>query len=941
MYQDILTDAGKDKSGFEKLRFCSQQTAKDGLQFLWVDTCCIDKSNVRELDTAINSMFKWYKGASKCYVYLSDVSVPTDFTDAVSCQAVWADAFRNCRWFTRGFTLQELVAPAVVEFFSKEGKILGTKSSLEGEIHEITKIPVSALRGQVLDDFSIEDRMSWGASRATTLKEDKVYCLLGICGVFLPLIYGEGEEYATKRLIDEVERRRGRHTKQVNSTDPNAVRPGVIRPSCVIPFRRDPEFVDRGTLLDDIQEKCSTPASRVALVGLGGVGKSQLAIEFCYRTVDRSPGTWIFWVHAGNASRLEQGYRDIANQVQLAGRTDPQANVFELVRDWLLDESHGKWLLVLDNADDSDVIASVSGSHGQQHLSRYLPPSKYGTVIVTSRSSHAASRLVEDRDTLHIKPMRDTDAQVLLRRKLGDAVELEDVVELAAALELMPLALVQAAAYIQKQGPHYSIRKYLAAFHKSDRRKTSLLNREAGHLRRDNEAKNSIITTWQISFETIRSTRRSAADLLSLMSFFDRQGIPKALLSYRSITPTICGSVDGNVITQAHDKQDTFSRHCASEDSGSENSDDDAFTDDVQTLRDYSFVSETNDPGSLEMHRLVQLATQEWLEGRNEAESWKDRFISNLFDAFPPGEYENWEKCQRLYPHAVAASHKKPQSLESCKKWARLLYHAAWYASSKGNFVEVEPLITKSMGVTSKFRSPDSFETLQSMALLGGTKHAMGQWDAAERLKLLVVNTCKKRLGEDDSFTQMAMNGLSLTYRMQGRLKAAEELLEQVVEISKRKVGEDHRDTLTFMGNLAGTYMDQGRWDVAEKLLVRVVDVQKRMLGEDHPDTLSSIHGLASTNMVRGRCDVAEKLLVRVVDIQKRKLGEDHPDTLNSINTLAYAWKDQGRITEAIALMRKCVQLTTRRLGHTHCDTLTSTEALSSWEETLNDPDGT
>ncbi|OCK97191.1 uncharacterized protein K441DRAFT_470289, partial [Cenococcum geophilum 1.58] len=122
------------------------------------------------------------------------------------------------------------------------------------------------------------------------------------------------------------------------------------------PFRRDPDFVDRGTLLGQIREKLPAPASRIALVGLGGVGKSQLAIEHCYRTADRSPGTWVFWVHASNAARLEQGFRDIADLVKLAGRTDPQANVFKLARDWLRDEKNGRWLLVLDNADDAVVL---------------------------------------------------------------------------------------------------------------------------------------------------------------------------------------------------------------------------------------------------------------------------------------------------------------------------------------------------------------------------------------------------------------------------------------------------------------------------------------------------------------------------------------------------------------------------------------------------------
>jgi hypothetical protein len=209
-YKELVAGTGKDKIGYDKIRFCGRQAAADSLEYFWVDTCCIDKSTSPELSTAINSMFRWYQRASKCYVYLSDVVVPEEVGDAEAFRVTWAEAFRRSRWFTRGWTLQELLAPPCVEFFSKNGKRLGSRISLEQEIHQITKIATEALRGGSLAEFSIEERMSWAATRTTTVKEDKVYCLLGIYGVFLPLIYGEGEIYATLRLREEIERRQER-----------------------------------------------------------------------------------------------------------------------------------------------------------------------------------------------------------------------------------------------------------------------------------------------------------------------------------------------------------------------------------------------------------------------------------------------------------------------------------------------------------------------------------------------------------------------------------------------------------------------------------------------------------------------------------------------------------------------------------------------------------
>jgi hypothetical protein len=218
MYNELVAGTAANKAGYVKIRFCVEQAAKDGLEYSWVDTCCINKATNDELSSAINSMFRWYKRASKCYVYLSDVSVPGEVTSAETFPITWEHAFRQSRWFTRGWTLQELLAPATVKFFSRNGKQLGTKISLERKIHEITRIPLSAIRGQPLTEFSIEERMNWSSKRKTTLKEDIVYCLLGIFGVHIPLIYGEGEEYATLRFKEEIQKRSKEKLLEIETT---------------------------------------------------------------------------------------------------------------------------------------------------------------------------------------------------------------------------------------------------------------------------------------------------------------------------------------------------------------------------------------------------------------------------------------------------------------------------------------------------------------------------------------------------------------------------------------------------------------------------------------------------------------------------------------------------------------------------------------------------
>ena len=241
-FKDLIDGTGKTKAGYRKIHFCGMQAANDSLQFFWVDTCCIDKSSSTELSEAINSMFRWYHDAAKCYVYLSDVSVGG--SDLFS-QQTWKPAFQHSRWFTRGWTLQELLAPTCVDFFSVEGERLGDKISLVQEIHGITGIPIQALQGRPLSEFSVDERMSWAEKRETRREEDAAYSLLGIFNTHMPLIYGEGQKKAFIRLQKEIEE----SLRDELPTLPPALsteQPKRIRePFSTVPFSRDADFVNR------------------------------------------------------------------------------------------------------------------------------------------------------------------------------------------------------------------------------------------------------------------------------------------------------------------------------------------------------------------------------------------------------------------------------------------------------------------------------------------------------------------------------------------------------------------------------------------------------------------------------------------------------------------------------------------------------------------------
>jgi hypothetical protein len=235
-FQDIMNRTGRLKAGYRKILFCGEQAKRDGLSYFWVDTCCINKESSQDLSEAINSMFRWYKNAMRCYVYLSDVSVHTWNVDDKS-------SIRNSRWFTRGWTLQELIAPERVEFFSLEEQRLGDKFSLKQTIYEITGISIEALRGNDLYSFTVEERLSWAKNRETKCEEDSAYSLLGLFDIHIPLIYGEGRINALRRLkraIIEARLEQSSLTMSTLMNSTNHITDFSVLPSTLMMMPHDP-----------------------------------------------------------------------------------------------------------------------------------------------------------------------------------------------------------------------------------------------------------------------------------------------------------------------------------------------------------------------------------------------------------------------------------------------------------------------------------------------------------------------------------------------------------------------------------------------------------------------------------------------------------------------------------------------------------------------------
>ena len=317
-FEDMKNSMGNNKAGFKKIQFCAEQAVRDGLRYVWVDTCCIDKSNQVELNEAIISMFRWYQKAAYCYVYLSDVSDACCGGKRKSEPSEpWEPAFRGSRWFKRGWTLQELLAPASVQFFARGGQRLGDKESLEQPIHEITGIATAALRGTELSQFSTTERFKWAKSRKTTREEDWAYCLLGIFGVSMTPLYGEGRERAVLRLEDTIDGPLNRKIHFVLEKLPAADGAAFdsqaegAGPTC----HRD----TRVDLLRQIHEWADQPQAHAIfwLNGMAGTGKSTISRTVARYFADRRRlgASFFFKRGEGDRGKVTKFFTTIAAQL--------------------------------------------------------------------------------------------------------------------------------------------------------------------------------------------------------------------------------------------------------------------------------------------------------------------------------------------------------------------------------------------------------------------------------------------------------------------------------------------------------------------------------------------------------------------------------------------------------------------------------------------------
>jgi tetratricopeptide (TPR) repeat protein len=676
--------------------------------------------------------------------------------------------------------------------------------------------------------------------------------------------------------------------------------------------------------------------------------KTRIALEFATKAKD-SGAFSVFWIHAGSAERVEKAYTDIARKAHIPGWDSATSNKLQLVKDWLEEDQCGQWLMIIDNADDIDLFYGTA----EDRMAKYLPKSNSGSILLTSRDRRIGLKFTGASNIFSLEALATTSSAKLLEARLGesDTSSADDRIKLAETLENIPLALIQASAYISSN--MISIDEYLDLYRGSDASKMELLSEAFEDDIRDGETVNPIATTWAISFEQIRQRYTQAAGMLSMMSMFDPQAIPRSLLE---------GQTDRKT-----------------------------FLESIATLKGFSLISERRpdkvhaQPGSYgitkealyDLHRLVRLAMRGWLKLAQEFDSWAARAFTRTSKIYPEGNFEHREIWTAYLPHAITlfanisilghgslsnidiVSLFQDQALQTthapedklCARCtSQLLYNVSWSFYTRGQNSEALVFAQKGWVLRNITFGPEHIDTVRSFNQVGSNMRSLGQFADAEKHYRSALDpekfladtanispsnmssvmkkegssvlpnpghdtevvggspTPPRSAGKRYSYYELERDlanatSLSWVYLRWGRLREAEELEARASYMRRNISGTDHPETLRSMNSLARIYLSQGRYEESISIAKQVAEGREAISGDKHPETMRSRAVLNTNFNAIGRPQ--EVLRSGVLENQLAMLGEQHPDTIRSMTDYGVAYSNQGNYSEEARLMEQ------------------------------------
>ncbi|GKT48470.1 kinesin light chain [Colletotrichum spaethianum] len=651
------------------------------------------------------------------------------------------------------------------------------------------------------------------------------------------------------------------------------------------PFGRNEIFVGRDAMLTQLLERIPPSAyedtcQRTAIVGLGGIGKTQVAIEAAYRVRNVNPGCSVFWVPAVDMAMFENAYRKIGQALNIRGIEDDQADVKSLVKAALEQNDVGSWLLIIDNADDMELLFT-----GSNKLTKYLPFSRNGSILLTTRNLQAAVRFSPGQVT-RLREMSITEATQLLRNGL-DKRQINDdhsTAQLLEQLAYLPLAIRQASAYMAAN-TNVTVSKYLEYCNSSNAELVKLLSKEFDDQDRYESIQNPVTTTWLISFEHISRDSPLAAKYLSFICYLGEKDIPRSLLS------------------PGENEIDT----------------DEA----VGTLIAYAFILQRDAADRFDIHRLVRLVMRNWLREQRKEEEQVTETIYWLSKMFPWPHHGNRKLWMSYLPHAQAALEVRGWCTDEEGLWD-LLDRTGISNFLLGYYGKAEQIIWEALVLKEKALGLENLDTLMSMSNLAITLDKQGKYREAEQMNRQTLKLREKVLGLENPDTLINMSNLAITLKNQGKYEEAEQMNRQTLKLREKVLGLENPDTLMSMSNLAITLKNQGKYREAEQMNRQTLKLMEKVLGLENPDTLMSMSNLAITLNKQGKYEEAEQMNRQTLKLREKVLGLENPDTLRSMGSLAITLNNQGKYEEAEQMQRQALELREKVLGLENPDTLSS-----------------
>lgn len=605
-------------------------------------------------------------------------------------------------------------------------------------------------------------------------------------------------------------------------------------------------------------------------------------------------------MHGASKARFETAYRQIARALDLPGREDAEIDPMQLVCDWLSNEDNGPWLMILDNADDSDLwLGSRNSSleRSSMPLIDFLPRGSHCRILITTRDSQLGYRLAQSKTNLiQVSRLVPEQARTLLRSKLSAEHDLSsaDADELTKALEYLPLTITQAAAYLQEIDT--TAAEYIELLRTGRSDIPELLMESIDDPGRDRETPNSVFLTWRISFDQLSRQTPRAADMLSLMAMFDRQAISRELLQNPEETPL-------------------------------------SFRAAVSKLKAFSLITAEKDSSVYGLHRLVQLSTQRWLEHHGRLSVWQEAAVTAISRQYPTNvEYNVWPLMNDLNSHSQAVL-KYTINTKSCQiHRAKILHGLGHYGLEQGHDLTAVNFLLESRILRENHLGLEHEDTLMTMGLLGVAYNKLGRWREAEPVGIRVLEIAKRVLGLKHRFTLKSMSRLAIVYQKKGLLIQCRNLELQVLKLMEAELGSEDPATLTEMINLAFTYFKLKHWREAERIGLQALHLRRQVLGSMHPDTLTAMANLALTYNKQKRWAEAEQLEQQVLDSRMQTLGPDHPRTLRTIAIMAGISSRQKRWVQAKTLQREVLRRRQQIYGAQHPETVRAAAVLEKIE---------